>query len=364
MVLQNADGVLMSLDSHTDILRRKTARSGLLEDRSMRDFARHLRFQLSKILKVEFNINLKTKTSSLRVLERDTFAQAMQGIGLIGRLDVDEATAGIGLCSNFAKSLVAVQTSGQFSVQGNAAGEVVTLTEAALIAPYIDQILRSLDDLNLPEGMAYISKFRFGSQMRDGFDLANAFATNTCLEIFYEFECNALGPFAFLLLLPLPDVDTGADVLSDHDQKILKDEITALEVELRAILARRKIAFSELAALKVGDVLEFPQAILFDVDVVSAENKTEFSAQLGRVGEQRALRVDIPPNDEDFTPDPNQVTTPSFEQVAGSADDTPPLETKAIGLHVDGRGEAGPTREINTDDEMIDLDELLERLED
>ncbi len=248
--------------------------------------------------------------------------------GLILLLEGPEGAVGAAhLPFPVVSGLVEAQTIGQVSTLPPEP-RAATRTDAAMVAPLIDETLHRFESLLQEEGQApWALGYRFGTMMESARMLALALKATDFHVIRFSLDLAARREGEALLMLPvveLPGAGTGASGGEGVRQGALEAQILQAPTELRAVLHRLSMPLSAVSGLEVGAVLPIPREALARTEIEVGGEVTLGTTTLGQVNGMRALRFrlreaeDTPPEGQG---DPGQAALAAPEvAVPGPAD--------------------------------------------
>ncbi|WP_169052685.1 FliM/FliN family flagellar motor switch protein [Pseudooceanicola onchidii] len=242
--------------------------------------------------------DLPAAASGISVSE-ETLDAAVESIpdgGLILLLEGPEGLVGAAhLPFPLVAGLVEAQTIGQ--VAANAPDtRRVTRTDAAMVAPLIDDMLERFEDLLDEGGIApWARGFRFGTMMDSARMLSLALKATDFHVIRYSLDLAARREGEAMIMMPVVEevaigpVGGGTDVSGALEPQILQ-----APTELRAVLHRVSMPLSAVSKLEVGEVLTIPRDALARTEVEVGPQTVIGTTKLGQVNGMRALRLHLP----------------------------------------------------------------------
>lgn len=208
----------------------------------------------------------------------------------------------LGLCVLSApvmSGLAEVMTMGHLAHR-QAAPRRPTRIDAALLAPFFDDVLEQLEMLLAEDdALVWASGFRFSSFVDEPRSLGliledvgyNLLQTTVVLDG---------GARQGEMLLLLPSAGKGSkpkpkpEVCSHASfSAALGQQVEHCTVELDAVLTRVKLSLAEVGAWEVGDWLHLPMAELGKIELCPKESSAIFTAELGQHRGMRALRLPV-----------------------------------------------------------------------
>ena len=281
----------------TTVLRRKLTgrRDGAaVTDRSA---LRALRLGLARAAGTGLDLPLAViGAAQSRALQPDAVAQ-LDEEGLIVVLDGPNGARGaIQLDRSLATGIVQQQTMGVIGPEKmDDPTRKPTATDAALVAPLIDDALKRAEDMvEVPSDKACLMGFRFGAQAESVRSLALGFVADRYRVFNLNIDVGAGQRKGQLtLILPEPQsqpAEAEPEAATQPDQA--GEALLTLPTALTAELTRFKVSLSEVAEWKEGDVLPLPVgADLSRTRLVSPGGEVIAELQLGQARGARALRL-------------------------------------------------------------------------
>ncbi|WP_166433978.1 FliM/FliN family flagellar motor C-terminal domain-containing protein [Roseovarius spongiae] len=295
-----------------------------------------LRLSLARAADRLFDLALSVSTVEQVEITYGGLSQALPGAGLLALLDGPGGAAGaMHVDAGLLAALIETQTVGRVSGRRDEA-RIVTRTDAAIAAPFIDGALERVDaGMEAEEAGDWTSGYRFGAMMEDARSLILALhaAEFTCFNVMLEIGEGAY-PGALTLLLPLarpaPRAAAPTDGARDAGRaRQLGDAVAAAPIALRAVLARIRLPLDRACGLSAGDVLPLPAGRLDDIRLEASHRHLVATGSLGQMSGACAVRVTslgLPEQDDAAPPDapagglaPKQAAPPT-----PSAKDPPP----------------------------------------
>lgn len=254
-----------------------------------------LRLSLAKVADAQLGLALTVATVEQKVLPQSAVKSAMEAGGLLLLLDGMSGRRGaVRLDSQFLASVIEVQTMGAVQ-RGDAPDRTVTPTDAAMVAPLIDGMLRGYDDylgngsaVGLPQG------WRFGDMVEDSRTLALALELPD-YDLFRITADLGDGAKTGLLTILLPRGQDPAEVKTAGDGPVaaVTLEASALNAPamLDAVLARVSMPLKTLCALSPGMQLTIPREALGKAELLGAGQHVVAPVRLGQLNGWRAVRL-------------------------------------------------------------------------
>jgi flagellar motor switch protein FliM len=287
---------LMAQENGSSVLYRKTQVAR--EDFDARGMppSKALRLALSKAADALWGLAVTVSTVEQVKLLQTAIESDDSISGLLMLLDGNNGSRGAAVVDMaFLSALIEVQTMGHVR-KSDVQDRPLTRTDAAIVAPLMDEMLR-LFDLHMGEATAEYTpaEFRFGDMIEDTRALALAMDKPE----YERFRITAdLGQGAKTgvldILLPKappaapealhqPGVGGAADTLQESAMNA--------PVALNAVMARISMPLDQVFGLQEGQVLSISRDTISQVQLVGSENHLVASVKLGQLNGWRAVRL-------------------------------------------------------------------------
>lgn len=201
---------------------------------------------------------------------------------------------------SFMTALIQQQTIGKVT-GGEPAERAYTSTDAALVAPLVDEMIKRAADLSeKPADTECFRGFRFGTRVVDlrAMMLLLEAERFRCFDLTVEFN-GGVSQGQMLLILPEPVV-VAQKKTADSETISMKEAVSSARADLNAVICRLTLSLNELSNLRIGDTLALKDPNLAHADLVSITGTRISTARLGQAGGLRAVRI-------------NEVATASME---------------------------------------------------
>ncbi|XAT60510.1 hypothetical protein GN278_06575 [Rhodobacteraceae bacterium Araon29] len=171
-----------------------------------------------------------------------------------------------------------------------------TLTDAALIAPLIEQTMQKLQDIGQTDfGLGQPTQYRFSQMFTDAHRVSLAMQSEQFITYHMDLAMgDSRNPAKILIAFPTIEqnhFDRAAVATQKRDAS--QQVFLSLPTQLNAELHCFRFAWSELSQLKVGKHLFLPDTALENIHLKATHSSEFISAKLGRLGQFRAVQVDI-----------------------------------------------------------------------
>src|SRR6056297_25587 len=254
-----------------------------------------LRLSLAKVADAQLDLPLIVGTVEQKVVPQSAVKSEMDASGLLLVLDGAHGRRGAArLDTQFLAAVIEVQTMGVVQ-RGEAPERSVTPTDAAMVAPLIDGMLRGYDAyLGSAPDMPEPQNWRFGDMVEDGRTLAlelelpeyDLFRITVDLG-----EGAKTGTLSILLPRgPTPDVSASKDGTPVGASTVAASALNAPAM-LDAVLARVSMPLNKLCALSVGMQLTVPREVLGKAELLGAGQHVVAEVRLGQLNGWRAVRL-------------------------------------------------------------------------
>ena len=199
--------------------------------------------------------------------------------------------------SDVAMPMIEMQTLGRV-LKRRAEPRAMTLTDAALVADPLDQVLATQETLaETVEGQPLSSGFRYADMVADPrqFPLSLGDGRHDHVRLSLKVGAEAMRTGAVHLVLPRPGAAVEvAPVTRDEWEARLSERLMGSEVTVVAELARLTLDVERVQALAVGEVLTLPRRTLGTVRLVTVTGTALGNARLGRSDGRKAVRIEEP----------------------------------------------------------------------
>lgn len=199
--------------------------------------------------------------------------------------------------SEVAMPMIEMQTLGRV-LKRRAEPRAMTLTDAALVADPLDQVLATQEKLaETLKGEPLSAGFRYADMIADPrqipLSLGDGRHDHVRLSLKAGAEAMRIG--AVHLVLPRPVVATEAAPASRDDWDArLNERLMGSEVAVVAELARLTLDVERVQALTVGELLTLPRRTLGTVRLITATGTALGNARLGKSDGRKAVRIEEP----------------------------------------------------------------------
>lgn len=199
--------------------------------------------------------------------------------------------------SDVAMSMVEIQTLGRV-LKRRPEPRTMTLTDAALVADPLDQVLAMQEKLaETVEGQPLSSGFRYADMVADPrqFPLSLGDGRHDHVRLSLKVGAEAMRTGAVHLVLPRPGAAVEAAPASrDEWEARLSERLMGSEVTVVAELTRLTLDVGRVQALAIGDLLTLPRRALGTVQLVTGAGTALGNARLGRSDGRKAVRIEEP----------------------------------------------------------------------
>ncbi len=260
---------------------------------------RALRLGLARAAAQLYDLPLQVTEVKTSVVGIDAVAGACGEEMLLALLDGPEGARGaVGLSRAMVAALIEVQVMGVVSTL-EVRDRVLTPTDAAMVAPWLDGALervdRSLEEEPAAEpgkpgkDMGWMIGYRFGAMAEEPRALALALdaARFHLLRLTVDV---ALGRRIGEVLLLLPAPPAAESATHAKGGAPAGESFLQVPAELRVIAGRLSLPLSRAGALQPGDVLPLEGLSMASAELRSVDGSLAGKARLGRMGDHWAVR--------------------------------------------------------------------------
>lgn len=346
----------MGETSANDVLRRK-ARAGRDERKArLMSPARAMRVSLSRSAEALFELAVSISDVQEEQLGQEALMRSVEAEMLFVLLDGPQGALGIvGIDLPLVNGFVEKQTIGRLS-ERIGTSRAATATDAALIAPYITQVLEGMsEELGELDG-ALTAGFGFGARIESKRHLGLLLEAPdyTVLRAQMELESGVKrGEFVLCLPVKRPESakaaqqTTGPDATQEPVGRKLRDgALMEARAVVRAVIHRRQMTLGELSNLKVGEQLRFGAGALARVELDMGAGASSLGpCKLGKQDGMRALKLQFGA----------RASAKGVFEAMGEADIWLAEDALDTG---DARASAGADRQPITVDDLPDLSDL------
>ncbi|MEX0340211.1 MAG: FliM/FliN family flagellar motor C-terminal domain-containing protein [Arenibacterium sp.] len=347
----------MSVSEKESTMQRKMAASMGKAANNGRSAVRCLRLSLARAARDVFELPLTVIGAKQGREPLETVTGLLSEDNLLMHLDGPAGAIGaMSVNRSFLTALIQQQTIGTIT-GGEPAERAFTNTDAALVAPLVDEALKRAADMSeKPADIACFKGFRFGTRVPDRRALALLLEAERFryFELVAEFQ-DGVSQGEFLVVLPEPTLSP--EKLKEKPETArMEDAIGNARADLNAVICRLKLSLHDLSNLQVGDTVALQEPNLSHADLLSISGAKICEARLGQAGGLRAVRineavqsvVEQPAEAQSFTPDalnaPQHVEDALTLDMEAVSDVTDPSEPWNEGLpdtlpELDGLGD-------------------------
>jgi hypothetical protein len=287
----------MTTEGAISALERKVAASREVDLGSGRSILRALRLALARAAKDLFELPLAVIGAKQARCDAEGAGAYLADDRLLVLLDGGDGLAGaVSLDGACVAALIQQQTMGR--VTGITMGErPFTGTDAALAEPLIEALLTRASGLtDQPEDKNCLSGFRFGARVEDARSLVLALEADK-YRIFDLTIDIAEGTMQGAICLLLPDLPPEPEKGAKNGKGSpppgpgLDRAFGVMRADLTATICRLRMPLTELAALKLGDVLPLVRERLEETELIAIDGRSIAAGRLGQINGLRALRL-------------------------------------------------------------------------
>lgn len=335
----------MDNSSPNSVLRRKAhAAKEVWQARAMSP-AKALRLSVARAADDLWDLAIAASGISLTEESLEAALDSLPEEGMILLLEGPEGVVGAAhLPFPVVAGLVEAQTVGQVIARSPEV-RPVTRTDAAMVAPLIDETLTRFEGLLAEHGLApWARGFRFGTMMESARMLSLALKATDFHVIRFSLDLAATREGDGMLMMPVaeaPGAATGEAGGAMRDGA-LEAQILRAPTELRAVLHRLSMPLSAIRELQAGEVLTIPREAMERTEVEVAPRTVIGTCKLGQVNGMRALRMNLgqqPVRAGGGPEDPPGLDPPAAE-APDAAMAAAPMQMVAMDMPEEAEGEA------------------------
>lgn len=304
--MSNTDQQNAPAEQGTSVLHRK-ARAGVEEHRTKAmSLAKALRLTLARVADETLDMAMAALGVRSVICGAEDLEDKLAGDGLLLLLDGPARCRGGAIIdAELVSALIQQQTMGRVLPATSADPRRLTATDAAICAPFLDQILEK--SALLPETeteRAVLHGYRFGSHVPDLRLLLLPLQMAQYQVITLSIDISG-GVRQGQIILCLPDVpgepDHSPHPDGEAEQDLIKNRRTLepvvmdLHVDLNISLTRLSMSLRELGKLKVDDLIDIGNPDFDDIRLMSMDGRAVGHGRLGQLNGQRAVEISKSP---------------------------------------------------------------------
>ncbi|WP_170782798.1 flagellar motor switch protein FliM [Ruegeria lacuscaerulensis] len=221
--------------------------------------------------------------------------------------DPDGVAAAVCMDIGVVSAILQVQTIGEV-MPDPPAGRSFTDTDAAMVAPMVEEALRRADALADPTGgQPGLTGYEFKARLADMRSLSLAMVEDAYLTFDLTVELSGgLRQGHIALLLP-ERAGTDAEIVpEDPSGPSLEQATGVVRAELNTVICRMNLPLAALSGLSAGDVLPLTGSRLDRAEVLTIDRTRAAVGRLGQCGGMRAVRLN------EYAPLPALANTEEF----------------------------------------------------
>ena len=284
----------MATTQGNSVLHRKTRVARKDFDARAMSPSKALRLALCKAGDRLFGLPVAVSTVEQHALGQADIQAEIRDDGLLVLLDGAQGRRGAAFLDHaFLAALIEVQTMGHVR-NGAAPARRVTRTDAAIVAPLIDDMMQ-LFDAQMQDGVAAFEPpgFRFGDMIEDTRTLALAMDKPGYdrFRLLADLGGGArTGTLDIVLPKELRQADGGTPGEAADGATLASSALSA-PVVLSAVMARISMPLDQICALEPGQRLTIPREAISDSKLLGTGNHQIASVKLGQINGWRAVRL-------------------------------------------------------------------------
>ena len=286
----------MGTEEKNSVIHRKAIGARSEFDARVMSPAKALRVSLAKVADQMFGLALTVTTVEQRVLAHADIRQEAGDDGLLLLLDgTGGARGAVKVDPQFLTALIEVQTMGAVR-RAEADMRPVTRTDAAIVAPLMDAVLRRYDQQLLADDPEYREEnYRFGDMIEDARTLSLALEAPQydLYQLTLDVEDGAKTGILTLMLphrKPEKPADRAGEVSGGGFASLEKNALEA-QVTMDAVLTRVRLPLKEISALSVGMQIPLETGCLAKAELVASGGHVVARVRMGQMNGMRAVRV-------------------------------------------------------------------------
>ena len=244
-------------------------------------------------------VRLRSKASTIHYGPLSQIMENIENSGMVATLASRGWTPGFAALNSLGLSqLIEFQTLGQ-AWTTTASLKKATLTEAALIAPFLDKTFKRLA---APENSETTEHWMSTLHFSDLLDDVYALSSQMDNQEFIGFEINfsiqeTQEPCRLVLGFSIDSlVEEEPNEQIEKPQDRFNQQYLGLQVEFQAILHQFQLTVEDINTLAINDTIKLPSDVLNEVKLVSKFGGPPLSGQMGRTGGFRAVQVSVNQN--------------------------------------------------------------------
>ena len=227
-----------------------------------------------------------------------------------------------------------------------------TITDAALVAPLIDALLKRAKDLtDIPHDRQCLAGYRFGARSDDLRSLVLTLEADRfrVFDLTVDFA-GGVKQGNICIALPEPqDLEPEADMGQAAPVRRgprMEQALGAVRAEMTAVICRVRLPLAEVTSLKAGDLVPLMQRRLDETALISITGRRVGTGRLGQIDGMRAIRLNETLTDVDgrSTPVPGAFSTQVMALTGADDDDEEEMAFGGTALSAlsDGASGMGP----------------------
>lgn len=282
-----------AIERAANILRQKASLARPQGKQVHRIISEGLQISFAKSALGQMNLALRPAHHDSQLLLAQDIAIALKDFVLFTALKGDDETLGFAALNGTAlRCLIEIQTLGRVLGHALARGRTSTRTDFALVAPFIDEVLRSMSlkglSVRLQEALKGL-RVRFPAQDPDAVCLWLSSSHFTTFQISFSVE-NVADNLVIMVAVPCEIMSLGSVMQKGEGLKLgVQTDLMSLEANLRAELHRFLIPWNALEKWQKGTILPLPQTV-FDNALLRPEgDAAPLPVKLGKIGLRRAV---------------------------------------------------------------------------
>ena len=319
-------------EATSNILERKAATGRESHQARAVTVPKALRLTIAKLAEEMLDLPMASLSISRDIVENEGLEEALPAENLLLLMDGRGGRVGIVMLdAALVGGLVQQQTMGTVLPDFDE-GRRMTQTDAALVAPMVEELLRRVSNVIEQRTDAVIFEdYRFSAMAEDQRLALMALEKPEYSRFSLTLDV-ARGARQGQLVFILPESDPedpialeapGEDPVSEEKQPDMVTTALGLEAELDMVLCKLRLPLGHIEKLRPGDMIEMPQNVFPKVKAVTIEGTAVGQGIIGQIDGQRAVQLMHKPKQQN-TPqrresDRNDLELPEVTPLGGEA---------------------------------------------
>ena len=286
----------MGSEKTVEVLRQKISPSQPQVSKADKVFEKCLHKALSQSALQLFGLKLQISDHSICYEPVSRIAKITEPFLMLELLESSANNSGfVALDQAALSNLVTFQTLGCI-LPDLSQSRKATLTDAALIAPLVEQTMQKLQNTGPNDfDLGQPTHYRFSQMLTDAHRVSLAMQSEQFIIYYMDLAMgDSQNPAKMLMAFPAIEHNYFYKAaVATQKRETSQQVFLSLPAQLNAELHCFRFAWSELSQLKVGAHLFLPDTALDNIHLKAAHSSEFISAKLGRLAQFRAVQVDI-----------------------------------------------------------------------